>query len=86
MTTIEECLLWAKDRLADDIRFGLLAGHYLGMSIGEQENFNKACGKFGRLMELPVALESLDEMKAAGYWNGREDTYFEEHPLPLWLR
>ncbi len=87
--TVKECLDWAKDRLVDDVKFGLLGDLYqrnfAAMNPKQKGKFILAVARFGELMSLPATQESLDAMQEAGYWNGVRDTYLEERGQPSWL-
>lgn len=86
--TLRDCVVWAKDRLVDDLRFGLLDDHYevnyAAMTPEESQKFREAVNRLNSLLQLPDdSYDSLAKLKEAGYWNGNKDTLWEHIDPPL---
>ncbi len=83
-------ILWAKDRLVDAMEDCIYefssVKNYAARSFDDRIEFHTQIAEFHRLLTLSEEEQdwkaTLAELSNAGYWNGNEDTFWENHKQP----
>lgn len=69
---------WAKDRACDDIQEAMRG--YASLPVMDKLKLRRI---FAALSLPDNEWETLSLLRDLGYWNGNDDTFWEEHPKPF---
>lgn len=86
--TLQGMILWAKDRLLDDMSLNssMVIG-YWAMTSNQRKVFTKNLTDMVALLNLPENdIKSLKKLAKAGYFNGDKDTIWEWAEVPDWFK
>jgi hypothetical protein len=92
--TLQGMIIWAKDRLVDDIKAFieetpcfLTTINYCEMCTSQRKKFKKEMSRLIELLNLPETdIRSLKQLAKAGYFNGNKDTMWEWAEVPDWFK
>lgn len=85
--TIEECVVYAKDRVIDELE-NLLYKFTLDDEKESRRKLGEKILQLATLISLPDnKYETLESLQKSNFWLGENDPYLEEcDTLPLWLK
>ena len=87
-TTLKAMILWAKDRLFDDLEAVVedfqKSTNFAHSDDQRRKDIQAKIAKLSALFNLPDdSYAALADLREAGYWNGANDTYWESHAPPI---